>query len=178
MLLALPESVQGTVARAILDDAHLSFIPKFKIAARAARYKYLFFADWAIHNVKGLENPPLDWKKCKVTPPRACNVDVGRTAAANALDIASGIKSYDDVTLPDGSTAKHRHHRKAVNIMEAQEAANEVNRSRGLPENALQPVTIEQIIEPLAEVAQTLAQADLAQSQAEFGEDPNRGQDE
>jgi len=179
MLLALPESVQGTVARAILDDAHLSFIPKFKIAARAARYKYLFFANWAIHNIKELGNPPADWKKCKVTPPRACNVDVGRTAAANALDIATGIKSYDDVTLPDGSTAKHRHHRKAVNIMEAQEAANEVNRSRGLPENALQPVTLEQIIEPLAEVAQTLAEADLAQSQAEGGEEhTNQGDEE
>lgn len=172
MLLALPDSIQGTVARAILDDAHLSFIPKFKIAARAARYKYLFFANWAIHNLKELGNPPPDWKKCKVTPPRACNVDVGRTAAANALDIATGIKSYDDVTLPDGSTAKHRHHRKAVNIMEAQEAANEINRSRGLPENPLQPVTLEQIIEPLANVAETLANAGLAEAQAETGEDP------
>lgn len=169
MLLVLPDSIQGTVARAILDDAHLSFIPKFQIAARAVRFKYLFFADWAIHNIKALGNPPPDWKKCKVTPPRACNVDVGRTAAANALDIATGIKSYDDVTLPDGSTAKHRHHRKAVNIMEAQLAANEVNKNNGLPENPLRPVTLEQIIEPLADVAQVLANADLAEAQAAAG---------
>lgn len=169
MLLVLPDSIQGTVARAILDDAHLSFIAKFQIAARAARFKYLFFADWAIRNLPQLAKAPPDWRKCKVTPPRACNVDVGRTAAANALDIATGIKSYDDVTLPDGSTAKHRHQRKAVNIMEAQLAANEVNKNHGLPENPLQPVTLEQIIEPLASVAQTLAQAGLMDAQAEHG---------
>jgi hypothetical protein len=61
-----------------------------------------------------------------------------------------------------------------VNIMEAQLAANEVNRNHGLPENPLQPVTIEQIIEPLADVAKILANAELMESQAEGGgeEDP------
>ena len=167
LLLVLPDSIQGTVARAILDDANISFLQKFQIAARAARFKYMFFADWAIHNNPKLKNPPADWRRCKVTPPRACNVDFGRAAVANALNLASGLASYDDITGPDGATAKHRHHRKAVNLMDAQISANEVNRNHGLPENELRPITIEQIIQPMAEVAQIMATAQLADSQAE-----------
>ena len=159
--------VGGAGVRAVLDDANISFMARFQIQARAARFKYLFFAAWAIHNNPRLKNPPADWKKCKISPPRACNVDVGRTAVSNALDIATGVKSWDDVTAPDGATAKHRHHRKAINIMEAQESANEVNKSRGLPEIPLQPVTFEQIIQPMADVAEIIAQAALFDAQAE-----------
>ena len=119
----------------------------------------------------------------------ATKVGKSRAAVANALNVASGFASYDDVTNADGSTAKHRHHRKAVNIMEAQLAANEVNKNHGLPENPLVPVTAEQIIQPLADVAQVLAQANLQNEQAdaaERGEEatagkgakPNAGDDE
>ena len=165
------ESGQGTIVRAELDDANITFIQKFGIAARAARAKYLFFAEWAIRNNPKLSAIcPPDWKKCKVSPPRACNVDFGRAAVANALNVASGFASYDDVANSDGSTAKHRHHRKAVNIMEAQLAVNEVNRNHGLPENTLEPVTLEQIIQPMAEVQQILAQANLQNEQADAAE--------
>ena len=183
------ESGQGTIVRAELDDANISFIQKFGIAARAARAKYLFFAEWAIRNNPKLSNPPPDWSKCKIAPPRACNVDFGRAAVANALNVASGFASFDDVTGPDGATARHRHQRKAQNIMEAQLAADEVNVNHGLPSTPLKPVTLEQIIQPMAEVEQILAQANLQNEQADAAErgematagkgaKPNEGDDE
>lgn len=152
-MLVLPESIQGTVGRAVLDDAHLSFLAKFSIMARAAKQFYWFFADWARYNLPQLADAPADWKRCKITPPRACNVDKGKNTAANLASIAAGTRSYDDEAADDGTTAENRFRHKAVNIARAKQIAAEVSKEMQVQ------VLPEEIIQPLADVAAVMAKA-------------------
>lgn len=161
MMLVLPESIQGTVGRAVLDDAHLSFLAKFSIMSRVARQFYWFFADWARYNVPGLTDAPADWKRCKVTPPRACNVDKGKNTAANLASIAAGTRTYGDEAADDGTTAESRFRRKAVEIGLAKQIAAEVSKEMGVE------VLPAEIIGNIADIAQRLG---LAKQSSGIGE--------
>lgn len=170
MLLVLPESIQGTVGRGVLDDAHLSFLAKFAIMKRAAISFYHFFADWARYNNPRLADAPADFRKCHVAPPRACNVDKQRTALANIASIEAGTSNYDTVAAEDGTTAHANFLRKANNIADAKQIAAEVSKLKGYP------VLPEEIIGNLSGVALKLAQAQAAIEGAE-GDDPQKGKE-
>lgn len=159
MLLVLPESVQGTVARAVLDDANINFKAKYRVYAQAAVDMYQYFAEWARLNVKGLQDGPADWRMCHVTPPRAVNVDVGRNSAAQIAELDAGITNWDDIAGAAGTTAEILIRKKARNI------------------RLINKVAIEEGVEPseisgsLATIAQKLAQAEALDSQAQTEKD-------
>lgn len=153
MLLILPESLQGTIGRAVLDDAHISFRSRFHVYAHAARARYRYFADWARTNVRELADPPHDWWKCSVTPPRAVNVDYGRNSAATIAELAAGITNYDDIAGANGTTSDALLTKKARNVGRIKQIAAEVSKEMGVD------VLPAEIAENLANILQKLAAA-------------------
>lgn len=153
MLLVMPESIQGTVGRAVLDDAQLSFRAWFGVYAIAARAIFRHFMEWAIYNDTRLVDPPSDWAKCHVIPPRACNVDVGRNSAAMLAELAAGTTSYDTIYGANGSTAAVGLRQKARNIGMIKQIAAEESAAMGVE------IKPEEIAAPLADIVQKLSAA-------------------
>jgi hypothetical protein len=153
MVYVLPQSMQGTVTRAVLDDFAISSRSKFLMMARAAQRIRNYFAAWAIYNIPDLADPPADWMKCQVIPPRAPNVDVGRNSQAMLAEIAGGIRDYDDVAGGDGSSADVRFERKARNVGRIKQIAAQVSKEMGVD---IMPA---EIAADLADVLLSLAQA-------------------
>lgn len=151
MILVLPDSLQGTVSRAVLDDAQISFNLQFGINKRAAIQMRNFFASWAIFNVPGLTNPPPDWKKCHVVPPPSINVDFGRNMQAMLAGIDAGVYDYETIVGRDGSTFEHRAERKARQVAKAKQIAKQISAETG------EEVKPEEILGNLADVAAKMA---------------------
>lgn len=161
MILVWPESIQGTVARAILDDANLFFQSEFNCFAHAAREIYRFFADWARYNVAGLQDLPGDWMRCHVIPPRACNVDIGRNSAAKIAELAVGFTSYDDEANAGGTISEEIFTRKARNIGRIKQIAAAISKEMEVE------VSPAEIASPIADVLKNLAIANQAQATAD-----------
>jgi len=161
VLLVLPESYQGTTARGILSDANIWFRDRFFTFARPARAAYLHFASWAIYNINELADPPADWKKAIITPPRSVDVDVGRNSAVQLAELAAGITNFDDIAGANGKTARELITKKARNIGLIKQIAAEVGTEMGVE---IDPAEISQ---PIADVMQKLALAEQSQAQAD-----------
>jgi capsid protein len=136
IILVLPESLQGTVARAVLDDAAIYFRKEFNRHARLARAIYRFYASWARFNVPGLQDAPADWARCHVVPPRAPNVDVGRNSNALLSELTAGAKCLEDIASPDGRSVEELLTNKARNVAMAKRIAAAVSVESGYPVNA------------------------------------------
>lgn len=157
-LLVLPlDNAQGTAIRGIIDDTNSYCRAQFAMFAAAAKAKYHFFADWAIHNVPGLHNAPANWRKCHVPPPREIGVDVGRDSVAKLAAYAAGVISLEDVVGPLGTTAERVTRRKAHNIADIKTIAAEVSAETGVE------VKPEEISAPLAEILKSLGIAKQAE---------------
>ena len=154
MCLVLPESLQGTTVRAVMDDAQIGFNLQFGINARAAVQQYRFFADWARYNVPSLTDAPKDWGQCQVVPPPSINVDFGRNMQAMILGIGAGIYDYDTIIGRDGGTAVDRMRRKGRQIAQAKKIADEISKESGYK------VSAEEILGNLADVAAKMKSAE------------------
>lgn len=154
LLLVLPDSMQGTVVRGVLDDADLFFKSKFALFAHAAVDMYLFFLDWARYNIRELADAPGDWNACHVIGPRAVNVDKGNTAASQLALYSAGMTNMDDIAGPLGLTGEILIRRKAESVRMIMDVAEEYE---------IDPA---QISAPIADVMQSLALAEQASAQA------------
>lgn len=97
-LLVMPYSLQGTVTRADLDVCTNAFRSNFEIVKQAVRLIYEWQTQWAIRFDRSLDgNIPVDFLKSVIRPPRAPNVDVGKNAAALALELQIGTLTYQDI---------------------------------------------------------------------------------
>lgn len=151
MVLVLPDSMQGTTLRAVMDDAQIGFTSQFAINARSAVMKYRFFMSWAKDNRPALRNAPADWMSCRVVPPPQINVDFGRNMQAMIAGIDAGIYTYEDVIAKDGSTADDRFIAKARQVARAKKIAAQVSTEMGVE------VKPEEILGNLAEISALLA---------------------
>ena len=157
MMLILPESIQGTVTRAVLDDANIYFRSQFRVIAPAVRSIYLYYANWARYNVKGLQDAPADWNRCHLVPPRAVNVDQGRNSAMMLAEWAAGATNLTDIAGDDGTTAENLIRKKADDIV----LINQVAAEKGI-DPAMISGNIAQILQQLAMANQANALADSA----------------
>lgn len=164
MLLVLPASIQGTVARAILDDANLHFRSRFALYAHSAVEIYRYYADWARYNDPTCYDAPADWASCNVIPPRAVNVDIGHNATATIALVDAGMSSYDEVYGSVGSTAEIGLTKKARNIGMMKKIAAQVSNEMGVE------VLPSEIAGNLSDIAKNLALADQAKAQADLFE--------
>ena len=94
MQMAFPESIQGTVERAILDAADVYFKSKFKVFASVKMAVYRYWLDYAVRNVPGLMRKPEGWNRAMVLPPRSCNVDPGYRGKAMMDSLAAGATNW------------------------------------------------------------------------------------
>ena len=166
MMLVMPQSIQGTVARALVDDANSYYRSQCNMFAYAAKAKYRFFADWARYNVPGLQDAPANWRACHVPPPREIGVDVGRDSVAKLAAYAAGVISLEDVVGPLGTTAERVTLRKAHNVAQIKLAAAQVSAETGVD------VSPEEISAPLADVARVLAAANPQEPDEDDNEEP------
>lgn len=135
LLVILPESMQGTTARGVIQDANISFRMAFRRYGTAAKKVRNHFVDWGRFNDPRLYDAPHDWWKCHVIPPQALDVDTGRNSAAMLAEIKEGAKSYDDIADEDGTTSDERFRRKARNIGQVKKIAIEESEAMGVKIN-------------------------------------------
>lgn len=95
-LLVYPWSIQGTVARADFDIANSFFRSRSRLHAWAGIQVYRYFMDWAIYNDLRVVDPPADWRRVTVRPPRAVNVDVGRNSTALLNEVKARLRTRRD----------------------------------------------------------------------------------
>ena len=104
-MLVLPWSIQGTVARGVLDGDALFFKAHFAILAQFIGRIYGWWADWAIRFYPELSTTEADlpdYRASRCRPPRAPNVDVGRNSAALLAELAAGATTLDEIYSPKG----------------------------------------------------------------------------
>jgi len=95
LVLVLPESLQGTVARGTYEMANMWFRGKSLVLAHnfAAIYEYVIAA--ARFKVPALRDPPDDWRRVTIRPPRSINVDPGRRSTAAINELKAGVTNYE-----------------------------------------------------------------------------------
>lgn len=157
----LIETMQGTAVRAVLDNAHEFFRSRYFIFSRAARKRYLHYAQWARYNRPKLVDAPADWDVCHVTPPRAVNVDVGYTADAVIAKLLAGLTDYDTEAAAHGTTAEAIFRRKARQIALIKKIAEEESERTGYE------VKPEEIVGALADILEKLSAAKASDATAD-----------
>lgn len=100
--IVFPDSMQGTVYRGALDMAATAFKSRHTVMADVQRRIWSYVMGWATKVDPKLADPPADWFKVTVQPPRAPNVDVGRNSAAMLEELRHGATNYDLIYGPQG----------------------------------------------------------------------------
>jgi capsid protein len=95
LVLVLPESLQGTVARGTYEMANAYFRARSLVLANAFSTLYEFVISTAKNKVPALRDPPADWRKVTIRPPRSVNVDPGYRSTAAINDIKAGATNYE-----------------------------------------------------------------------------------
>lgn len=101
-ILIFPETLQGTVLRAVIADADAEFTRQFQLWSRVVREMYEYWLDWARYNDPRLVDAPADWKECIIHQPRKLSVDVGYDSAATLNELAAGKTTFAAVCGADG----------------------------------------------------------------------------
>jgi capsid protein len=97
-LLVMPFSLQGTVTRADLDTAAVFFRSRSAVLASAFESIYRWCMEWAVYsNANNLGDPPADFLRVTVRPPRSVNVDVGRNSAALINEYRAGWLTLEGI---------------------------------------------------------------------------------
>jgi hypothetical protein len=164
IVLVMPRSYQGTVARGIYDDAQVWFTDRFHTFSRPALASYRHFISWAKDNILDLADPPADYLKAHITPPRAVNVDVGYNSAAELASLAAAVTNYDDIAGKNGKTARELLTKKARNVALVKQISAEVSKETGVE------VRPEEVCAPMADILARMAQANQANAVAESTE--------
>lgn len=172
LVIALPDSMQGTVYRGSLDAANAFF--RCKTSVLATYFKRI--REYVL-NMEGsffppLGNRPFDWQSCDYLPPAAVNTDIGYNSAANINELTAGLKSWDDILLPQGRKAEPVLRRKAeLQLYIKRLAATLSNNAEGIeisPEEIASLDIIhppEEVVHPEpANVSDIVSNAMLAQS--------------
>lgn len=101
-VLVFPESMQGTVYRGALDSANAFFRARSAVLASAFERIYVYAMGWAVRNERALADPPADWARVSIRPPRAVNVDVGRNSSAMIAELEARTTNYELIYAPLG----------------------------------------------------------------------------
>jgi capsid protein len=95
LVLVLPESLQGTVARGTYEMANAYFRACSLVLANGITSIYEFVLSAARNKVPALRDPPADWRKVTIRPPRSVNVDPGRRSTAAINELKAGVTNYE-----------------------------------------------------------------------------------
>lgn len=95
-VLVFPDSMQGTVYRGALDMAASFFRLRSLVMQAAVRRIWGYVMAYARNAYPPLRDAPADWRRIRISPPRAVNVDVGYNAEALVKGLASLTTNWGD----------------------------------------------------------------------------------
>lgn len=121
--LVFPWSMQGTVTRADLDVAAQYFRSRSSVLCAAFTEVYAFVMDYGIKRTVAISDPPVDWRKVSVRPPRAPNVDVGRNSAAMLAELAAGSTTLEKIYGEMGADWREQIRQRSAEIRFIKETA-------------------------------------------------------
>lgn len=130
-LLVYPWSMQGTVTRADLDVAATFFRSRSAVLAYKFTEIWQWVMGWAVQNVLELADPPADWRKVTVRPPRSVNVDVGRNATALIAEYEAGWRTLEEICAELGNDWREVLRQRGVERAAAREVEQEFGLSTG-----------------------------------------------
>jgi capsid protein len=140
-LLVFPWSMQGTVTRADLDVASTFFRSRSALLSSRFKQVYHYVMEWATRNVRDLSDPPEDWRKVSVRPPRSVNVDVGRNSTALIEEYRAGFLTLDFICGERGEYWREVLLQRAVE----RKVAREIEADKGLEPGELIEAALEAI---------------------------------
>jgi hypothetical protein len=124
----LPQSIQGTMARALFDMADKTF--KQWVAFHAehiARIREHVITIEALNN-QALARLPSDWRKIDYTGPKGINVDVGYTSSATLAELEAGLTTEEQF---------HKDRNRDWKRVQRQRVKEQVNRKKLMDEAGL-----------------------------------------
>lgn len=92
--LVFPESIQGTVQRGDFEVVAATYHAWSCLQGEHWCNVFLWWLEWAIKNDPRLKNPPPDYHKHEIRPPRGPDVDVGRNSKADISEVEAGLQTY------------------------------------------------------------------------------------
>lgn len=140
-LLVFPWSMQGTVVRADLDVAATFFRSRSYVLGGKFQDVWRFAVGWATRNNLDLSDPPSDWNRVTMRPPRSVNVDVGRNSNALIAEYEAGLRTLEWICSELGEDWRDVLREKAVELAEADELEKEFK----LPQGSLVRAVIESL---------------------------------
>lgn len=96
--LVFPWSVQGTIARADLDNAAAFFRSRSSLMAWVVNEVFIAHCQ----RESRLQDRPIDWTSTTTRSPRAVNVDVGRNSSAMLAELKAGATTFEQIYAPLG----------------------------------------------------------------------------
>ncbi len=166
ILLVLPESFQGTTARMVLDNANLWFTDRYHTFCRPSKASYLHFISWARYQYPELVDGPADWRNVIIPQPRKCNVDKGNSSTSMLAEYSAGTTTLANIAGDRGFTEDELLVSQARRIAKMKAICKQVSKETG------EQVSPEEMSANMADVIGKMAQADLAQAQAEVAANP------
>lgn len=99
--IVIPQSMQGTSMRSVLDIANAFFRSRSAVMADhfARVYEYVMRVGMTSGRVP---EGPSDWWRCTYRSPRSINVDVGRNSAAAIAEWKAGMRTMRDTYAETG----------------------------------------------------------------------------
>ncbi len=129
--LVLPSSMNGTVARAVLDMANTYFRTRSAVIADHLRHVYEYVIEWGVRNDPTLQPAPVDWYLSHYRAPRAVNVDVGRNSAAMIQEWKTGMRTLQDIYAEVGQDWREQIQQRASEMAFVKELAASLGMERG-----------------------------------------------
>lgn len=128
-VLAFPDSMQGTVYRGSLDAATAFFRSKSAMFVGHFQRIYEFVLNQEANFNPRLQKRPFDWKKSHWLPPAAPNTDIGYNSAAALNELRAGVKSWDDIALPQGRKGEDSLRRKGEQVYFIKKLAKQLSQN-------------------------------------------------
>lgn len=128
--LVLPSSMNGTVARAVLDMANTYFRTRSAVLADHLRHVYEYVTEWGVRTETTLQPSPADWFRSHYRAPRAVNVDVGRNSAAMISEWKSGMRTLQDIYAEIGQDWREQLAQKAAEMAYVKKLAESLGMER------------------------------------------------
>ena len=110
----------------------------------AVREVWGYVIGWAVRNDPALADPPADWRRVIIRPPRAINVDIGRNTAAMLAELKAGTKTYAEIYAERGEDWRAALQQRAAEAAYIRDLAQQY---RIAPENIAEFIELENLTE-------------------------------
>lgn len=133
LAMVMPESLQGTVYRGVLDMATAWFRARSAVLATAFSDIITYVIEQGAMIDRRIANRPADWRMFVARPPKSPNVDVGRNSSAMLAELRSGVRTLHDIYSETGDDWKTKVRQRANEIAYIRKVAE----SAGVPASEL-----------------------------------------